>query len=631
MTSGLKKYSKKLCVLVLALIMASCYQAPYGYDDTAVFLDEVHSSLPPSPIFSRTPDAIMLCRSHQCVATNKLNNREFIFNTLWYFFDTNVYSTVLLCEADEIHHKCYDNFISYPVKAGITPGNIFVDSADLSDVRLLRAEQKIELIIGYKYYFNGITPSCRPSKTVISVNSPDQIIMEDATGHECRLTTVGSSVMTTVYSVDFIDLDYGLIGAHYSIGASGTAYGGKVGYILMRFVKDGLSRNKMFKADRNLNYVTQPKECDETGTATCALCPEEAPYWRDGFCRPCNAKKGLSQFCKADGHYCGTDYECVECETIGTNTCPLCPKDAPYWRNGECKPCYENTGGTSDFCHKEGNACNKNYDCVNCDITGTKTCPLCPKDAPYWRNGFCRPCHSARGTSDFCKSAGRNCNSNYECSECDRNDTATCPSCPENMPYWRNGACRPCHSPMGVSDHCLREGYQCNGNFECSECDTRGGAICASCPEYLPYWRNNACKPCHSIGYSSMLCLNPNVCDQNFNCIPHEKAPRQLMPQKVKPKEVLPPGKVLFMPVPEPKITGSEPLVDDETNEPDSGFVTTPVVNPDDATFINNDSSAGSDVYNTTGANNSGTAATEQTNGKTSTMETDKNQAQPSE
>ena len=444
---GLKRHLKKLLLIAIAAILVSCYlPPPVPNDEAVVYVDNPYPGFAPSPIFSRTSEAIMVCRSHQCPTAKKLNSREFLFNSLWYFFDSNVYSTVLLCEADEIHRRCYDNFISFPVKAGVTPGDIFVDSADLADVRMLRNEQQIELIVNYKYYFNGVIPSCRPSRAVLSVNSPDQIILEDALGHECRLTTVGGSLITSVISIDFIDLDYGLIGGHYSFGVAGTASGGKVGYILMRFVKDGLARHGMFKS-QNIKYVTSPKECEEEGTATCALCPDTAPYWRNGNCSSCHSTRGTSDHCKNDGYYCGAGYKCLECDSIAITACP---------------------------------------------------------------------------------------------------------SCPENAPYWRNHSCKPCHSVVGISDYCSAEGFTCNSEYSCVECSGSGTATCPSCPEYLPYWRSRACKPCHTINDISPLCLRPNACDKNYNCTEDVKQPTPgtAMPKTSSPKDELPPGKVLYMPLP---------------------------------------------------------------------------------
>lgn len=269
----LNAFFKQILVSIIILFTTiSCSLSPYAVENvtlnTANVLDSLHAQTPPSPVYARTPDAIVLCRSHQCSNAAAANNREFIFNALWHFFDQNVYSSVLLCEADEIHRRCYENFISYPVHAGITPGNVFTDSANLADVRLLKAEQKIELVLNYNYHFNGVVPNCKPSRLVVSVNSPNQIIMEDL-GHECRLTTIGGSIISTVYGIDFIDLDYGLIGMHYSIGASGTAHGGKIGYMLMRFLKTGRPRNNTLKnADAVETIQTKPNEPPKTAQET---------------------------------------------------------------------------------------------------------------------------------------------------------------------------------------------------------------------------------------------------------------------------------------------------------------------------------------------------------------------------
>ena len=45
-------------------------------------------------------------------------------------------------------------------------------------------------------------------------------------------------MISTVYSIDYVDLDYGVIGANYSFGIAGPAYGGGTGYVLMRFQKN---------------------------------------------------------------------------------------------------------------------------------------------------------------------------------------------------------------------------------------------------------------------------------------------------------------------------------------------------------------------------------------------------------
>ena len=45
-------------------------------------------------------------------------------------------------------------------------------------------------------------------------------------------------MISTVFAIDYVDLDYGVIGANYSFGVAGPAYGGGTGYMLMRFQKN---------------------------------------------------------------------------------------------------------------------------------------------------------------------------------------------------------------------------------------------------------------------------------------------------------------------------------------------------------------------------------------------------------
>ena len=50
----------------------------------------------------------------------------------------------------------------------------------------------------------------------------------------CNLTSDGMSNISLLLSVDYIDLDYGLIGAYYSLGMQGPATGGARGYLVFK-------------------------------------------------------------------------------------------------------------------------------------------------------------------------------------------------------------------------------------------------------------------------------------------------------------------------------------------------------------------------------------------------------------
>ena len=105
--------------------------------------------------------------------------------------------------------------------------------------------QTLELVLDYNVSYNGIKAICSSSKSILFARSADYMLLEDA-GYECKMTTNGTSIATTVFAIDYIDLDFGIIGGQYSIGLAGPASGGSSGYMLMRFAKNGFPLEPRF-------------------------------------------------------------------------------------------------------------------------------------------------------------------------------------------------------------------------------------------------------------------------------------------------------------------------------------------------------------------------------------------------
>lgn len=197
----------------------------------------------PDPFTQRTivtpkaPSSVIVCRTQQCAPARTNMTREFLYNSLLNLFDNNLDSTLLICDADPNTRMCFENYIQFNIKAGVTPATVVIDSAKILDVRLKKDEQIINVALDYNMHYNSIRPTCRTSSNSLFVKSPDYVLMED-TGYKCKFTTVSSSMISTVFAIDYVDLDYGVIGANYSFGVSGPAYGGGTGYMLMRFQKN---------------------------------------------------------------------------------------------------------------------------------------------------------------------------------------------------------------------------------------------------------------------------------------------------------------------------------------------------------------------------------------------------------
>ncbi|MFI3241075.1 MAG: hypothetical protein R3Y43_00740 [Alphaproteobacteria bacterium] len=182
-------------------------------------------------------DSVIVCRSKQCAPSKLSMSREYIHNALLRLFENNNKSTALICQASPTSKTCLENYITIPITVGIAPANMFIDSVKITDLNIGKGESKINLLLNYNVTFNGQSPDCTTANSIIYAKSSEHIILEDNT-YQCKMTSVGKTNVSTVFAIDYIDLDYGFIGGYYSVGLSGPAYGGGTGYMLMRLMKD---------------------------------------------------------------------------------------------------------------------------------------------------------------------------------------------------------------------------------------------------------------------------------------------------------------------------------------------------------------------------------------------------------
>ena len=218
----------------------------------------------PDPFAKRTivtpkaASSVIICRSQQCAPARTNMTREFLYNSLLNLFDNNLDSTVLICDADPASRMCFENYIQFNIKAGVTPATVVIDSAKLLSVKLRKEEQIIDIVLDYNMHYNAIRPACLTSKSGLFVKSPDYVLMED-TGYACKFTTTADSLISTVFAIDYVDLDYGVIGMNYSFDVAGPAYGGGTGYMLMRFQKNAFpSDPKKFVLPKQPEVATMP-------------------------------------------------------------------------------------------------------------------------------------------------------------------------------------------------------------------------------------------------------------------------------------------------------------------------------------------------------------------------------------
>jgi len=228
---------KKLGLLtIVCAALSGCY-----YVQNDLTLEELQAQQEAAPQFQprvKMPSSIVVCRAKQCAPANLSMSKEYVYNTLLHMFDSNAREKALLCTANPNTHSCTEEYVSIPVTVGVTPAYMYLDDVKITDVSISQQNtMALNLILNWGVSYNGQTPTCRPSKTLLYAKNVNNIVIEDG-GYTCKMTTVGTTQIKTVFAIDYIDVDYGYIGGFYSIGLSGPAYGGGSGYMIVRLPRD---------------------------------------------------------------------------------------------------------------------------------------------------------------------------------------------------------------------------------------------------------------------------------------------------------------------------------------------------------------------------------------------------------
>jgi len=190
----------------------------------------------PGVMFAERPAVV--CRNFGCTRLNERMTRTFLFNSLANAFMMNAQSRIYFCEADPFSRSCLQSGISFPSRVGIANAMIKIPKATIQQVNLSPGLSKATVGITYEFLANGIDVRCKPTvmDIVVPINSQATLANRE---FSCNLTADGATNISLLMNVDYIDLDYGIIGGYYSLGMQGSATGGGTGYALMRLEYTG--------------------------------------------------------------------------------------------------------------------------------------------------------------------------------------------------------------------------------------------------------------------------------------------------------------------------------------------------------------------------------------------------------
>jgi len=231
----------------------------FDYDQNIVDAREMEFQAHPGVMFAERP--MVICRNFGCTRLNDKITRTFLFNSLVNMFMMNAHSRVYICEADPFSRDCLQSGLSFPVRAGIANALVKIPKGTISQVNVSTGLSRATINMTYEMLVNGISRVCEPTimDIVIPNNSAAMLSNREFT---CNLTSDGFSNVSLLVNIDYIDLDYGILGGYYSLGTQGPTTGGGTGYELFKteFTTGGMQFRAAVDENDNLIQTIQPGE-----------------------------------------------------------------------------------------------------------------------------------------------------------------------------------------------------------------------------------------------------------------------------------------------------------------------------------------------------------------------------------
>ena len=205
------------------------------YMSGLIALSLVAGTLPvAAQIDNLSSTSVLVCRSHQCANAPYSMTKGFLFNKIAQMMEQNIGKTVLVCEADPTTHICLEEGLTIPADTSFSPVQVTVQQMKLADEKKLNGSTGLDLVWDYRIKADRTYPPCQLALSRLSVEYTDKVELTTQ-DFLCNITETGETSLNATYNIDYLDFDYGFIGAYYTIGIGGAVRGDKTGYALFRF------------------------------------------------------------------------------------------------------------------------------------------------------------------------------------------------------------------------------------------------------------------------------------------------------------------------------------------------------------------------------------------------------------
>ncbi len=193
-------------------------------------------------------DPAVVCMDKSCSFTDQNVSRETIYNKLDSLLSNNIGTKIQLCQADPSSKVCINDGLVFDILSSGARSKVDIYSAILS-YPIENTSRQFNYVMNYTLEIDGTFPDCQGALTQFVVPNNRKVFIENP-DFVCEINRGKNSKISITYQIDYINLDYGVLGGTYHIGVSGGSIGGGTGYALMKFP---------YPANQNNTVVTEYK------------------------------------------------------------------------------------------------------------------------------------------------------------------------------------------------------------------------------------------------------------------------------------------------------------------------------------------------------------------------------------
>ena len=174
---------------------------------------------------------MLICNRYSCQSSQSYDTQEILNAVGQMLYGTQ--KELILCEADPNSKTCMDQPVTF---SGRT--NLMAVQFKVPFVRVLQVgsnQGALQLLLDYQLQANQYYPVCQPVVSSFSYSTSTQgDFVLNSPEFNCQITELGASKMNIRFTLDYMNIDAGVLGGTYQTTVKGEVLGGGTGYALLQ-------------------------------------------------------------------------------------------------------------------------------------------------------------------------------------------------------------------------------------------------------------------------------------------------------------------------------------------------------------------------------------------------------------